>query len=470
MVNIILCGGSGTRLWPLSRQAYPKQFVKLFNNRSLFQETAARNSGLFTSFCIVTNREHYFIAEKQMSDAGIHANALFILEPFGKNTAPAICFACLACDDNEIVLVTPSDHLIKNVKGYQEKVSLAVEMAGKGKLVTFGIKPNYPETGYGYIESAKEIAKGVFEVSNFKEKPDAKTAEYYVKSGNFWWNSGMFAFKAGVYLQELQKHSLDMYDACVKVFKESRKEKNGIERIWLNEQLMASVPSDSIDYAVMEKSKNVCVVAADIGWTDLGSFDSIYDVLPKDNCGNSRTNDVVYMYSKNNLVLSDYRKIALVGIEDCIVVDTDDALLFAKRGMSQNVKDVVKFFQENEKEENEITVFHTTVHRPWGTYTILEEKRHYKVKEIVVYPGKRLSLQKHAHRSEYWVVVEGEAIIQVGDSEYPKKAGESVFIPAGEKHRLTNRGKEPVVIIETQTGSYLGEDDIVRIEDDFNRV
>jgi len=470
MVNIILCGGSGTRLWPLSRQAYPKQFVKLLNDRSLFQETIGRNRQIFDKFCIVTNREHYFIAEKQMNDAGIQTNALFILEPFGKNTAPAICFACLSCDEHEIVLVTPSDHLIKNSKDYQEKVSLAVEMAGKGKLVTFGIKPTYPETGYGYIESAKEIAKGVFEVTNFKEKPNAKTAEYYIKSGNFWWNSGMFAFKAGVYLQELQKHSPDIYGACVKVFQESKKEKNDIEMIWLNEHLMASVPSDSIDYAVMEKSDNVCVVAADIGWTDLGSFDSIYDVLPKDNCGNNRTNDVVYMYSKNNLVLSDYRKIALVGIEDCIVVDTDDALLFAKRGMSQNVKDVVKFFKESEKEENDITVFHTTVHRPWGTYTVLEEKRNYKVKEIVVYPGKRLSLQKHAHRSEYWVVVQGEAIIQVGDSEYQKKVGESIFIPAGEKHRLTNRSKEPVVIIETQTGSYLGEDDIVRIEDDFNRL
>lgn len=470
MLNIILCGGSGTRLWPLSRQAYPKQFVKFIDKHSLFQETVLRNASIFNKFCIVTNREHYFIAEKQMYEVGAQGNNLFILEPFGKNTAPAICFACLACDPEEIVLVTPSDHLIQNAKVYEEKVRMAVETARTGRLVTFGIYPAYPETGYGYIEAGDSIDKDVYCVKSFKEKPDAKTAEYYIKSGNFWWNSGMFAFKAGVYLQELKEYSPDIYNSSVKVFENSKKETDVTSKLWLDEKYMAAVPSDSIDYAVMEKSNNVCVVTAEMGWNDLGSFDALYDVVDKDSCGNSKTESVVYMYAKNNLVLPDYRKIALIGVEDCIVVDTDDALLVARRGISQNVKDVVKFFQEKGKDENEITVFHTTVHRPWGTYTILEEKENYKVKEITVFPGKRLSLQKHAHRSEYWVVVKGEAIIQVGDVEYNKKPGESIFIPAGEKHRLTNKGDVPVVIIETQTGAYLGEDDIVRLEDDFNRV
>lgn len=469
MINIILCGGSGTRLWPLSRKSYPKQFVKLIGKHSLFQETVLRNKQLFSQFFIVTNRDHYFIAERQMHEIGMGSNHLFILEPFGKNTAPAICFACLECKPEEIVLVTPSDHLIQNQKVYEQKVQIALEMAKKNKLVTFGIKPTYPETGYGYIQSHVPIGESVFEVKNFKEKPDEQTAKQYIQSGDFWWNSGMFAFKAGVYLEELISCAREIYDRCSEVYARSKRESANPVKIWLNEEAMQLVPSQSIDSAVMEKSKNVCVVTADMGWSDLGSFDAIYDIMEKDSNGNNTSPNVLYMDCKNNLALSDYRKIALIGIDECIVVDTDDALLVAKRGLSQKVKDVVINFEQHANDD-EITVFHTTVHRPWGTYTVLEEHQNYKVKRIVVYPGKRLSLQKHAHRSEYWVVVQGEAVIQVGDVEYTKRVGESVFIPAGEKHRLTNKGDLPVVIIETQTGSYLGEDDIERIEDDFNRV
>lgn len=470
MINLILCGGSGTRLWPLSRQAFPKQFVKLINNRSLFQETVIRNKEIFDSFCIVTNRDHYFIAENQLDDVGAGNDKLFVLEPVGRNTAPAIALACLNYNPDEIILVTPSDHLIKDTLTYNKKIQAAIDSAKAGKLVTFGIKPEYPETGYGYIEAGYAIDNSVFIAKSFREKPDLITAEGYLGAGNYYWNSGMFVFKAGVFLDELKKHSPVIYEKSLYAFNQALKESsNGGLKVSITESSMKDIPSDSIDYAVMEKSSNVYVVASEIGWTDLGSYDAIYDVTNKDENGNSLDENLIQVKSKNNLIISDNRKLALIGVEDLIVVDTDDAVLVAKKGFSQDVKEIVNILQRGTDIENEMTVLHTTVHRPWGTYTILDEADGYKVKEITVKPGKRLSLQKHNHRSEYWVVVRGEAVIQVGDSEYQKKAGESIYIPCGEKHRLTNIGKELVVIIETQTGSYLGEDDIVRIEDDFNR-
>ncbi len=471
MINLILCGGSGTRLWPLSRQAFPKQFVKLINNRSLFQETVSRNDVMFDKFFIVTNKDHYFIAEHQMDEAGIIKDRLFVLEPVGRNTAPAIALACFSCDPEEIIFVTPSDHLIRDTESYNERVGIAIDTARKGKLVTFGIKPEYPETGYGYIEAGEAVTESLFSAKSFREKPDFQTAEEYVNSGNYYWNSGMFVFKAGVFLDELKKYSPVIYEKSLYAYNQASKEneKNTV-RISISEVYMKDIPSDSIDYAVMEKSENVFIVASKIGWTDLGSYDAIFDIMEKDEHGNSIDENLMQIKSSNNLVLTDQRKMVLIGVDNLIVVDTDDAVLVAKKGYSQEVKEVVSMLQKGSGSEKEMTVLHTTVHRPWGTYTILNDSDAYKVKKITVKPGKRLSLQKHTHRSEYWVVVSGIADIQIGDTMYRKKAGESVFIPAGEKHRLTNNGTVPVDIIETQTGDYFGEDDIIRIEDDFNRA
>lgn len=471
MVNLILCGGSGTRLWPLSRQSYPKQFVKLMNNHSLFQETVARNASIFDQFCIVTNKDHYFIAEHQMDEECIEQGRVFILEPVGRNTAPAIALACLNYDPEEIIFVTPSDHLIKDTKSYNEKVNIAVDAAKSGMMVTFGIKPEYPETGYGYIESGELVSESLFKAQSFREKPDKLTAEKYLLDGTYFWNSGMFVFKAGIFLEELKKYSPDIFKQSSAAYASaSREAENSITRISISENAMKKIPADSIDYAVMEKSDNVYVIESQIGWTDLGSYDSIYDVVDKDENGNTIDANVIQIKTRNNLVLSDNRKLALIGVEDLIVVDTDDAVLIAKKGFSQDVKDVVSILQQGTGPEKEMTVLHTTVHRPWGTYTILDEGSNFKVKQITVKPGKRLSLQKHTHRSENWVVVKGEALILVGDVEYKKITGESVFIPAGEAHRLTNNSNDTVAIIETQTGSYLGEDDIISIEDDFNRM
>ncbi len=467
MINLILCGGSGTRLWPLSRQAYPKQFVKLINNQSLFQETVRRNSSLSHKYCIVTNRDHYFIAESQMDEIGVQENSFFVLESAARNTAPAIALACFNYDPGEIIFVTPSDHLIIDTESYYKRVKSALKQAENGSLVTFGIKPEYPETGYGYIEAGETAGDMIFNVNSFREKPDFLTAQKYIKDGTYYWNSGMFLFKAGVFLDELKKYSPEIFEKSLAAHKNSEVE-NKAQKIPYD--CMMQIKSDSIDYAVMEKSDNVYVVASELGWTDLGSYDAIYDIIEKDENGNSKDKNLITVKSCNNLVIADNRKIALVGVDDLVVVDTDDALLVSKKGYSQDVKEVVDILQKGDDPEKEMTVLHTTVHRPWGTYTILDNAKEYKVKEITVKPGKRLSLQKHTYRSEYWVVVKGEAVIQVGDVEYIKKAGESVYIPAGEKHRLTNKSSEPVSIIETQTGSYFGEDDIIRLEDDYKRA
>lgn len=473
MVNIILCGGSGTRLWPLSRQMFPKQFVNLVNGNSLFQETVKRNVQFFDKFCIVTNKDLYFLAEHQMENLTSHSDKIFVLEPMGRNTAPAIALACFNYDPDVIVFVTPSDHLIKDTEQYNHRIKQGIEAAKEGKIVTFGIKPEYPETGYGYIEADLTMSPNgdIYKVKNFKEKPDMATAERYIKEGNFYWNSGMFVFKAGVFLDELKKYSSNLYEKSLTAFENSTKDKDGEKnlKVHVSEVHMNEIPSDSIDYAVMEKSEKVYVIPSEIGWTDLGSFDSISDVTGKDDSGNSADSNIISVDSKNNLVFSDNRMIAMVGVEDLIVVDTDDALLVAKKGCSQDVKKVVAKLQSGILSEKEMTMVHSTVHRPWGTFTVLENNTAYKIKKILVKPGKRLSLQKHLHRSEHWVVVAGTAIVQVGSDEMIIRKNESVYIPMGEIHRLSNNGKIDLTIIETQVGEYLGEDDIIRIEDDYNR-
>lgn len=455
MTNIILCGGSGTRLWPISRTLMPKQFVKLFDERSLFQLTVERNSTLCDSQFIVSNTEQYFLALDQLEEL-LRTNSAYLLEPVGRNTAPAIALACMACENSEIVLVTPSDHLIKNEAEYKKVVQKAKELAQQDFLVTFGIKPTFAETGYGYIEADSEDVKA------FHEKPDLRTAISYLEAGNYYWNSGMFCFKAGVFLDELKKYSPEIYSACEKAFGNANKE--DIFRI--KHEDMLHIPEDSIDYAVMEKSERVKVIASDIGWSDLGSFDSLYDELPKDEDGNTLNENHISIDSKNNLIYGNERKIATVDIEDCIIIDTGDALLVSKKGSSQKVKKVVERLKALNSELHNI---HLTGHRPWGTYTILEESPGYKIKRIEVKPGKRLSLQKHYHRNEHWIVVSGTATVRVGDHSFNVRPNESTYIKMGELHRLSNEGKIPVVLIEAQVGEYTGEDDIVRIDDDFKR-
>ncbi len=456
MTNIILCGGSGTRLWPISRTLMPKQFVKLFNDESLFQLTVKRNENSCDQQFIVSNAEQYFLAVDQLEELNSTQNK-FLLEPIGRNTAPAIALACFALNKDEIVLVSSSDHLIKDEKEYVKVLEKAKELAEADNLVTFGITAEYAETGYGYIEADGENVKA------FHEKPDVATAQKYVDAGNFYWNSGIFCFKAGVFLEELQKYSPETYEASKVAYENT----NGDEMIRVSHKDMMAIPEDSIDYAVMEKSSKVKVVAANIDWSDLGSFDALAEEFPKDENGNSINENLIAINSKNNFVYAAGRLIALADIDDLIVVDTPDALLITKRGNSQKIKTIVK---ELKGRDSDLHHIHLTAHRPWGTYTILEDTPGYKIKRIVVKPGKRLSLQKHFHRSEHWIVVSGTATVTVGNDIKIIRPNESTYIKIGEIHRLENEGKIDVILIEAQVGEYTGEDDIVRLQDDFKRV
>lgn len=456
MQVVILCGGSGTRLWPISRTLYPKQFVKLFENESLFQKTISRNQKIAQSFSVIINQDQFFMGQDQFDELNLKKQRSYILEPVGRNTAPAIAMAAFAATPDEILLVVPSDHLINNQESYEKTVLKAQELASQNKLVTFGIKPTHPETGYGYIE-----ANG-FKVKSFKEKPDMETAQKYMNAGNYFWNSGMFCFKAGVFLNELKSHAPDIYEQSLTAFNHARKDQ--VLRLQMEE--MKAIRSDSIDYAVMEKSSIVDVVPADIGWSDLGSFDSLYEVLPKDKSGNTLSDKAIHLGSKNNLIISDDRIISTIEIEDLMVIDTRDALVISKKGSTQKVKDLVALVKNKNAE---LTNVHTTAHRPWGTYTVLDENPSYKVKQITVRPGAKLSLQYHHHRSEHWIVVSGEATVTIDDKTFELKKNESTFIPKMAKHRLENKQKEDLVLIEAQVGTYLGEDDIVRLHDDYKR-
>ena len=473
MTNIILCGGSGTRLWPISRTLMPKQFVKLFNERSLFQLTLERNSHFCDKRLIVSNTEQYFLALDQFQEESVKLgtdgfslalfgaeasdsdSSKFLLEPIGRNTAPAIALACMALDENEIVLVTPSDHLIKDEKAYAEALKKAQLLAEQNSLVTFGITPLSPEIGFGYIE-----ADGL-NVKAFHEKPNLQRAKEYLDAGNYYWNSGMFCFKAGVFLEELKTHAPTIYEASLVAYNNAHHE----TPIRIKEQDMANIPEDSIDYAVMERSTKVKVIPSDIDWSDLGSFDALHEELPKDKNGNTLNDKHISVDSRNNFIYGKDRYIATVDVEDLIVVDTGDALLVSKKGSSQKVKSVVNEIKKTTQLHN----VHLTAHRPWGTYTVLEDREHYKIKTIVVKPNHRLSLQKHFHRNEHWIVVSGTATVTVGENKYLVRPNESTYIKMGEVHRLENEGKIPVVLIEAQVGEYTGEDDIIRIEDDFQR-
>ena len=454
MTNIILCGGNGTRLWPISRTLLPKQFVKIFDDKSLFQLTVERNSKVCDKQFIVSNTEQYFLALDQLEELN-YANNQYLLEPEGRNTAPAIALACLELDSEEMVLVTPSDHLIKDEKQYEKVLAKAKELAKGNNLVTFGITPTFAETGFGYIEADEFVVKA------FHEKPDVKTAESYLKAGNYYWNSGMFMFKAGVLLEELQRYSPEVYKASIDALKNSSKDT--ITRIKYED--MMKIPEDSIDYAVMEKSSIVKVIPSDIEWSDVGSFDALYKELPQDENRNTLNNKHISIDSKNNLIYGLDKYIATIDVQDLIIVDTGDALLVSKKGSSQKVKQIVSKLKETTQLHN----IHLTGYRPWGTYTILEESDGYKIKRIEVKAGKRLSLQRHRYRNEHWIVVSGTATVTINDDTFTLKQNESTYIKAGDLHRLLNDTKQVLVIIEAQLGSYTGEDDIERLDDDYKR-
>lgn len=457
MTNLILCGGYGSRLWPLSRKYTPKQFLCFDSEYSLFQNTAIRNRELCQSTLIILGEDHYFQGKDQLEDIGIN-DVSFMSETIGRNTAPAIALGAMSVPADEILLVTPSDHRIANTAAYSEAVKKAVDLAENGNIVTFGIHPEYPETGYGYIEADGEV------VSAFKEKPDAETAARYIEQGNYYWNSGMFCMKAGVFLGELNKFRPDIYDACAAVYADFKNSDSDM----LPKEGMLQIPKESIDYAVMEKTDLVRVVPCDIGWADLGSIDSLYDKLDKNSDSNVVLNDgrVLSRDSSNNLVIGSGKTISLIGVDDLNIVETDDALLVTKRGASQDVKTVV---DELELLDPELVRIGSTVKRPWGSYQVLEDSGEYKVKRIKVKPHSKLSLQSHKHRSEHWTVVQGQARIYCNDDILVRNTGEFVVIPVQAKHRLENIGEDELIVVEVQMGEYLGEDDIIRYEDDYAR-
>ncbi|MDK2792745.1 MAG: mannose-phosphate guanylyltransferase [Deferribacteres bacterium] len=481
MLNLILSGGSGTRLWPLSRRLMPKQFLKLFDDKSLFQLTVERNIKVCEKFLVISNEEQYFLALDQIEEqASLNtqnstfniSNSKFILEPFGRNTAGAIAFGAFHCDEDEILFVTPSDHLIKDEDRYIEAINKAKALAEEDYLVTFGITPDCPNTGYGYIQAKPELNDklGILNVELFHEKPDLDTAIKYLEENSkfnnqhsvlFLWNSGMFMFKAGVYLEELQKYAPEVYESS-KLAYENAKKING-NQLRILERYMEKIPNISIDYAVMEKSDKIKAIPGQFEWSDVGSFDSLIENI--DIKSNELTTEVD---SKNNFYYTDNNKkvISTIGLEDYIVIDTNDALLIAKKGQTQEVKNIV---EKLKIQNSKLIIEHYKVNRPWGTYEVLIDEEKYKIKRIMVKPGKRLSLQKHFHRNEHWIVVSGTAEVQVGDKTFLVRPNESTYIKMGEVHRLCNPGHMPVILIEAQVGEYTGEDDIVRIEDDFER-
>lgn len=446
MTNVILCGGSGTRLWPLSRTLMPKQFIRLFNAKSLFDLTLRRNVHAQKTI-IVCNEAHYFLALDECGGKKIYK---FILEPFGKNTAAAITFAALCCDEDEILLITPSDHLIEDEAEYKKALLIAQSYANQDFLVTFGIKPSEPNTGYGYIKADKNG-----DVERFIEKPNLETAVKFIKEGEYYFNSGMFCFKAGVFLNEMKKYAPSIVKDVAAAIEGSANEPNLLK---ISPNFMDKIEDISIDYALMQKSLNIKMVPLDAGWSDMGSFDELSKKMKSDG-------EPLQIDASENFVIAK-KPTALVDVQNLLVVDTEDALLIAKKGSSQKVKEVYKHFSNSLPE---ICEAHTSVYRPWGSYEVLGEGNGYKMKKIIVKPGKRLSLQKHFKRNEHWIVVEGEALVTIDSDKTPLKQNESIYIKKEQTHRLENTANTDLIVIEVQTGEYLGEDDIVRISDDYDR-
>ncbi len=460
---VILSGGSGTRLWPLSREAYPKQFLPLAGELTMLQATWQRVAPLAARGpLVIANEEHRFVAAEQLQQVGTEPAAI-ILEPVGRNTAPAIAVAALEATRDgadALLLVLPSDHVITDEAAFRNAVQAAASAAEAGKLVTFGIVPTGPETGYGYIKAAN--GQGLRAVERFVEKPDLETATGYVSSGQYYWNSGMFLLKASRYLQELERFQPEMLARSRQAWQQARRDADFTR---LDRDAFTAVPSDSIDYAVMEKTADAVVVPLDAGWNDVGSWTALRDVSQQDGDGNAHQGDVIAIDCRNTYAYAQ-RLVALVGLDDVIVVETDDAVLVGKADRMQEVKTVVAKLKAEGRSE---ATWHRKVYRPWGAYDSIDNGERFQVKRITVKPGGTLSLQMHHHRAEHWIVVSGTAEVTRGNEVILLSENQSTYIPLGVTHRLRNPGKLPLELIEVQSGSYLGEDDIVRFEDTYGR-
>ena len=459
---VLLAGGVGSRLWPVSRELFPKQLVNLAGDDSLIQDTIKRLSPVLNNenVRIVCGDDHYYEVLRHLEEIDVSSEGKVISEPCGRNTAPAILLAVLSIMKKEkdaVILVFPSDHVISDNPGFHESLQKAISLAKKDKIVTFGIKPNYPETGYGYIEGGKSTGSDSFAVRRFVEKPDEKTAKKYLKAGNFYWNSGMFAFKASVLVKEFQTYEPAILRGIKKIVAKGDS---------VPYDLYEDIPDISIDYAIMEKTKKGVVLPVDFGWSDIGSWKSLYDFMPKAEDNNVIEGDVILQNTKNSFIRSEDRLVVTNSVEGIVVVDTPDTVFVSSLEDSRNVKSVVSKLKQLDRKEFKS---HVTVFRPWGKYTILEENNDSKIKRIVVYPGTKLSLQMHYHRSEHWIVAQGTAKITNGEKVTILKENESTFVPKATIHRLENPGRIPLHIIEVQMGKYLEEDDIVRFDDDFGR-
>ncbi len=467
MKSIILAGGSGTRLWPVSRQGFPKQFMKINGSKSLLCKSVERLLKVCKAddLCIITNEAYKLYVIEDLKNISGKLEKNLVLEPAGRNTAPAIalamryCMDKLKCKKDEVIFIMPSDHIIKPEDKFSDYIKTGVSIAKKGYIVTFGIKPETPATGYGYIKRGRVInssTKGgkIYKVEKFEEKPDIGTAREYVASKEYFWNSGMFAFTINTMMEALKRYAPVIY-----------KNMNGkYEEVIRN---FKEMPDISIDYAVMEKSDKSAVLPMDITWSDIGSWDSLMDIMEKDENRNIKIGNVVAIDTRDTMILGDKRLISTIGLKDIIIVETDDAVLVTHKGHSQKVKDIVDILNKEERKE---AVEHRTIYRPWGHYTILEEGPRYKIKRIVVKPRERLSLQMHHHRSEHWIVIKGMAKVKIGDEEKFIHENESTYVPKSTPHRLENPGKIGLEIIEVQNGEYVEEDDILRLEDIYGRL
>ncbi len=463
LIPVVLSGGSGTRLWPLSRELYPKQLLPLVSEHTMLQETVLRLGGLDAAPCIVVcNEAHRFLVAEQLRQLDLQPQAI-ILEPVGRNTAPAIALAALRARPEALLLVLPADHVIRDVKAFQAAVRAATSAAQAGKLVTFGIVPTAPETGYGYIKQAAVAGDGVFEIERFIEKPDPARAAAFLVEGGYYWNSGMFLFRADRYLEELSRHAPDIVQAARAALTGAKPD---LDFVRVDKAAFEACRADSIDYAVMEKTRDAVVVPLAAGWSDVGSWSALHEALPADAQGNVARGDVITEDSSGCYFYAESRLVSAVGLKDHVVVETKDAVLVAPKDRVQDVKKLVARLKAEGRYEHSL---HREVYRPWGSYDSIDNGHRFQVKRLTIKPGAQLSLQLHHHRAEHWIVVSGTARITLGEKIFLLQENQSTYIPIGEKHRIENPGMVPLHIIEVQSGGYLGEDDIVRFEDRYGR-
>jgi len=468
IIPVILSGGSGVRLWPLSRKQHPKQYLSLVGDKTMLQETILRLEGLsnLSDPIIICNTDHRFLVADQCRQIKVK-NPTILLEPVGRNTAPAIAasawYSIKELDKDAILLVLSADHMIFDVQAFYKAIDVALKQAKNGKLVTFGVVPTSANIGYGYIKFSKNNIDDAYKVDSFSEKPDKKTAQFYVNQGNYLWNSGMFMFQASVVIDELNVHAPDMVEVVEKSINNSMRD---LDFVRLEEGSFKASLNDSIDYVLMEKSNNTVVVPLDAGWSDVGSWSALYDIGEKDNNNNVVQGDVYTEETKNTYISANSHMVAAIGVQDLIIVDTPNAVLISSRDKTHKVKKIVEQLQKQDRKEQ---LYHRKVYRPWGWYDSIELGVYFQVKKLCINPGARLSLQKHFKRAEHWVVVSGVASITNGDNVFILTRGESTYIPIGVKHSLENKSNTLLEVVEVQSGSYLGEDDIVRYEDDYGR-